>query len=201
MARTDRRSAPVGRSKIVNASYSWRWRIVLVGTLWLMLAITSQPVWAHEGHGRTLQQVQVPAGAYQLTIWTTPARLRPGEIHVETLVTDQRGQVDETCAVQIALLSLEQPQLTLQSLSLPNGAGLRTAAFDVVQPGRYLVEARVLDETGVGGRTSFAIEVVPASALVQGGIYLVLGASLVVALWMLKQGVALWAGQTASGKA
>jgi hypothetical protein len=146
-----------------------------------------------------LQKAHVAAGAYMLTIWTAPgapgARLRTGEIHVETIVYDRNGNLDDKCLVQVALTPLDRSGAALSTLSYPMTGALREAAFNVTQPGRYRVEVTVLDEAGIGGQVSFEIEIIRVSRLVQFAIYLLLGASILAGVWMLRQGVDLWFGR------
>jgi hypothetical protein len=154
-----------------------------------------------------LQQAHVAAGAYRLTIWTAPARLRTGEIHIETIVYDGNGNLDNKCLVRVALTPLDGSGAGAPSgpsaLAYPMSGALREAAFHVPHPGRYRVEATVFDETGKGasqggqplGAVAFEIEVTQVSPLVHFFIYLLLGASILAGAWMLRQGFAIWFDQ------
>jgi hypothetical protein len=170
------------------------WRIVLAGVLALLLLGPAKAALAHAGE-RTLQQANVSAGPYRLTLWTAPAQLHTGEFHVESIVFDHNGNLEENCLVHVVLTPLDRPDPALTVLSTPMDGfmdGLQEATFHIAHPGRYQVEATVLDEQGVGGRVAFEVEIIHVSRLVQLLISLVLGASILAGVWMLAKGVDIW---------
>jgi hypothetical protein len=172
--------------------------IFLAGLLMALLSVLARPVLAH-GEDRTLQAVNIATGEFQLTVWTAPARLRTGEVHIETALFDRNGNPDERCAVQIALTPLDRTGPPLTALAFPvagTEAGLREAAFIVTEPGHYRVETTIFDETGRAGQTAFDVEIVPVPQVIQYGIYLLLGASILAGVWMLWNGMDVWFGRT-----
>ncbi len=171
--------------------------IFLIGVLMALLSLLAQPVLAH-GDDRTLQQANIAVGEFQLTIWSAPARLRTGEIHIETFVLDRNGKPDERCVVWVLLTPLDRTGPTLDAPSIPMasvGAGMGEASFTVAEPGRYRVEAVIFDETGAVGQTALEVEIIRIPLIIQGGIYLLVGASILTAVWMLKNGISLWFGR------
>lgn len=172
--------------------------IFVAGVLMALFSTLAGPVLAH-GEDRMLQQANIAAGAFRLTVWTAPARLRTGELHIETSVVDRDGTPDETCVVQVSLTPVDRPGPVLAALSLPVAgaeAGLREAAFTVTEPGRYRVEATLFDKAGIAGQTAFEVEVTPVPYGVQLGISGLLIASILAGVWMARQGVALWLGRS-----
>jgi hypothetical protein len=171
--------------------------IFLAGLIMALLSLLAQPVLAH-GEDRMLQGANIAAGAFQLTVWTAPARLRTGEVHVETAVFDRNGNPDERCAVQVTLTPLDRTGPRFSALALPvmgAEAGLREAAFTVTEPGRYRVETTVFDEAGRAGQTTFDVEIASVPQVIQVGIYLLLGLSILAGVWMVWRGVELWFGR------
>lgn len=171
--------------------------IFLAGLIMALLSLLARPVLAH-GEDRMLQQANIATGAFRLTVWTSPARLRTGELHVETSVLDRDGTPDETYVVQVSLTPVDRPGPVLAALSVPVAgaeAGLREAAFTVAEPGRYRVETTLFDETGMAGQAAFEVEITPVPHFVQVGIYLLLGASILAGVWMLWNGVDVWFGR------
>ncbi|RIK43082.1 MAG: hypothetical protein DCC55_06760 [Chloroflexi bacterium] len=172
--------------------------IFLAGVIMALLSALAQPVRAH-GEDRMLQGANIAAGEFLLTVWTAPARLRTGEIHIETTVFDRNGNPDEQCVVQVALTPLDRTGPPLTALSFPVAgaeAGLREAAFTVTEPGRYRVETTIFDNTGAAGLAAFEVEITPVPRLIQAGIYLLLGASILAGVWMLRNGIDVWFGRT-----
>lgn len=171
--------------------------IFVAGLIMALFSTLAGPVLAH-GEDRMLQQADIAAGAFRLTVWTSPARLRTGELHVETSVLDRDGTPDMTCVVQVSLTPVDRPGPVLAALSLPVAgaeAGLREAAFTVTEPGHYRVETTVYDEAGRAGQTAFEVEIVPVPQVVQAGIYLLLVASILAGMWMVWRGVGVWFGR------
>jgi hypothetical protein len=170
------------------------WALLLAVIMALSVAGNTRPLLAH-ADDRLLQQEKVEAGLYQLTVWTAPTRLRTGEIHVETMIFDQAGNLDRKCAVFVTLTPLQPSLPKLSALSVPTAMdGLREAAFKVLEPGRYRVQATVVDESGEAGAVAFEVEIIRISPLIHLLLYLLLGASLVAGVWMLRQGLDLWFG-------
>jgi hypothetical protein len=105
--------------------------IFLAGLIMALLSVLARPVLAHS-EDRVLLAANVSAGEYLLTVWTAPARLRVGEIHVESAVFDRNGNPDEQCVVQVALTPLDRTGSPLTVLSLPVAgaeAGLRSSSL------------------------------------------------------------------------
>jgi hypothetical protein len=184
------------RRKQGNHNEETMWLRILITTLAILLILPVRPVLAH-ANDRTLQGESLKAGPYRLTVWTAPSRLRTGEIHVETIVFDQAGNVDKKCAVFVALKPLDPELAEYSVLSTPiAGAseGIREARFKVNDPGLYRVEATVVDGTGTGGEVTFQVEVIRVSFLVRFFIYLLLGASALASLWIVAKGLEVWFG-------
>lgn len=186
-----------GGGKIMQNIYLRIGSIFLVGLLMALFSLLAQPVLAH-GDDRMLRQANLAIGEYQLTIWTAPARLRAGEIHVETLVLDRTGQPVDRAVVWVMLTPLDHAGPTLRAPALAvvgAGQGMGEAPFMAPEPGRYRIEAAIFDETGAVGQTALEVEVIRIPRVVQWGIYLLLGASVLTGVWILKSGISLWLGR------
>lgn len=72
--------------------------------------------------------------------------------------------------------------------------GLREAAFQVDEPGRYPVEATVVDRHGEGGKVAFEMEIIRLPPIVPLLLHLLIGASLAATVWFIRSGVSLWFG-------
>lgn len=180
MQQHDRRSLPIG----------------FVCLLTLLLVSAVKPVLAH-GEGRTLQRGHVLVGNCYLTIWTAPAILRTGEVHIETTVSAQNGEPAPTALVHVTLTPHQQQALLLSAKAQPTlgtAGTMRTAAFNVQEAGTYRITVLVSDEAG-GGKIEFDVEIHRISPLVRTLIYGQLLATLVAGLWLLHKGVTVWVGQ------
>jgi hypothetical protein len=170
--------------------------IILACTFVLLVAGAVKPVLAH-GEGRTLQRGHVLVGACYLTIWTAPAILRTGEVHVEATVFNQDGGPAPTAQVQV-MLTPHRQQAPLHAVQASPSAGMaggmRTAAFNVQQAGQYRVTVLVTDEAG-SGKVEFDVEIAHVPLLFQVLIYGQLLATLAAGIWILHKGATVWFGQ------
>lgn len=170
--------------------------IFLTGVLLALLSFWARPLLAH-GEDRFLQEANLAVGAYRLTLWTAPARLRTGEMHVEMTLFGPNGRPDQRSAAHVTLTPLDQVGPTLATFSIPvAGAedGLREAAFHVAQPGRYRVETTIYNEDGAAGKAAFEVTISRVPRWIKLSIYGLLGASLIAGAWMLRKGIDVWYG-------
>lgn len=170
--------------------------LILVG-IFTLLAGTWTPLLAH-GEGRTLQRGHVLVSTCYLSIWTAPSILRTGEVHIETSVFNQDGSPAQAALVQVALTPLQgqAPLAAVPALPVAGMAGsLRTAAFNVQQPGKYRVALLVTDEAG-SGTVAFEVEITRIARWVHLLIYSQLLASVLVGIWLVQKGLMVWFGKT-----
>lgn len=168
----------------------WAWVCLLIGA--------AAPVMAH-GEGRTLQQGHVPVGGYYLSIWTAPALLRTGEVHLEMSLVDQNGHPAPTAQIHVTLTPLERQAPPLSALAQPIAGvpgGLRTALFIVQQPGRYQVTVTVADAQGNGGTVEFVVAITQLPGVAKFVIYSQLLLALGAGGWLLHKGADIWLGRS-----
>ena len=173
---------------------------VCVGILLLLFSV--QPLAAHGGD-RMLQLSDVAAGPFRLTVWTSPSILRTGEIHVETAVIAENGVPMKDSLVYVELTPLGwvgQTYQTYARAAVEPNAFIQEAAFKLDKPGAYQVTITAMDQADRIGRTQFEVEVIDISTPVKAGIYGLLLASLVAAVWICKQGLVIWFGGYRSNK-
>lgn len=178
-------------------SSSSRKRIWLCASL-LLLVCAVKPVLAH-GEGRTLQQGHVPVGAYYLTIWTAPAILRTGEVHLDLSLLDHSGHPAPTAQIYVTLTPLERQAPPLSALAQTVAGvpgGLRTALFTVQQPGRYQVTVTVTDTQGNGGTVEFVVAITQLPGVAKFVIYSQLLLALGAGGWLLNKGADIWFGRS-----
>ena len=182
---------------------SWVGRLGAVLFCLLVFAPASR-AFAHGGENAPpVAQTQI-APDVRVQIWTTPAVLRPGEIHIETLVTDPAGDAITDCVVMVQVTpEAEAPTVYMASPALPESFFRHEAALHLEQPGRYDVTVVVKDAQGVGGEVRFPLEIAPVSHWMQGLIYSQLLVAALAAVWLIYQGGLMFrrrlSGLTASG--
>lgn len=185
-------------SKRLPAKWVRCWRYLLLPTL---LLLTIKPVLAH-GEGRTLQREHLLVSTCYLTIWTAPAILRTGEVHVEVNVFNQDGTPTQAALVQVTLTPRQGqgPQVSAPAQPVAGMAhSLRTAAFQVQQAGKYRVTVLLTDTAG-SDAVEFDVDIRRVPTWVALVIYSQLLIALLVGVWLIQQGVALWFGEASSGK-
>ncbi|MEZ4735096.1 MAG: hypothetical protein R3E79_48995 [Caldilineaceae bacterium] len=164
----------------------------------MLLVSADEPVLAH-GDGRTLQRGHMAVGAYYLTIWTAPAILRTGEVHVEMSLVDQNGHPAPTTQIHVTLTALERqaPPLSAPAQTVAGvPGGLRTAPFIVQQPGRYQVTVTVTDTQGNGGTVAFVVAITQLPGVAKFVIYSQLFLALGAGGWLLNKGADIWFGRS-----
>jgi hypothetical protein len=166
----------------------------LYSLIYLLFTMTAAPAGAH-GSDRTIYLSQVAAGPYTLSAWTSPGILRAGEIHVEVLVLDAGGHPVQDSLIYITMTPLEGAGESLSTLAHPKMAGtmgFQEAAFWVDQPGDCRIEIVISDAAGQSGSAAFEVKVLDVPILVQAILYLLLLASSIVGLWILKLAAIIW---------
>ena len=123
---------------------------------------TAWPDAAH-GDGGTLR-LSEQAGAYQITVFTSPTPLRCGPVDISVLVQDPAtGAVVSEVEVAIQMILREQPSEALRYQATTEAATnklFRAAQFDLPQPGWWVVEVTVEGTRGPG-RIQFELEAAP----------------------------------------
>ncbi|MEZ4732406.1 MAG: hypothetical protein R3E79_35285 [Caldilineaceae bacterium] len=177
-------------SKIAS-SWWGRWLTLVTLALTLVLSGTL-PVIAH-GSGGTLQIDGAVLGPYTVMIWTSPSILRPGEVHVETIVLRGRSKVTD-CQIAVTITPLDDLGHALRAdAGAANAANefRHEAAFQLDKPGRYDVVVSIRDAAARGGDVPFEMTIIRLPGFVQGFIYLQVVVVALAALWTVKMGVEL----------
>ena len=180
-------------AKAMHHSLSFS-RIVSGLALLVLLVTSTQPVAAH-GQGQTLELAQAPVGPYYLSVWSAPAILRPGEIHLAAVVTDEAGQPVPDCDVSLEIVPLtrEQKPITVMAQPLTDGKDYRhEAQLNLPTIGSYQVVVTVRDPAGLGDEARFNIEITAVPPGTKILLYISIGLTVVVALELLKRGLILF---------
>jgi hypothetical protein len=150
-----------------------------------------QPAEAH-GNDRTIYLSNVPVGSYTLDVWTSPAVLRAGEIHVEIALFDQGGEPVQNALAYVTMTPLDGMGEPSSVLAYRTEGASQEAAFRVDQPGRCRVEIRIAGVDGEQGHAAFEVEVIRVPTLIQALFYIQILASLVAGIWIMKMGIIVW---------
>jgi hypothetical protein len=168
---------------------------IMVATAGLLLAGVAllgapDPVQAH-AEGK-MQLAAVPAGAYQLTAWTSPEPARVGELHVATtviLAEDASPVLDAQVMVQLTLQEGGGSALSgLATTDDSTNKFLYEAIFYPAEDGLYRVSIHVTGADGAVGQAAFDLEILPAGGF--NGLYLLpvgLGAAAIGLLWLARR--------------
>jgi cytochrome bd-type quinol oxidase subunit 1 len=134
-------------------------------------------------------------GPYRLTVWSAPATLRTGEVHIATTLFTADGRLATSAIVQVTLTGLERqdPPLSALVYPVPGGPiGMGEAAFVVKEPGRYRVAVTVISETGEQGTMTFTVTIGRVPIFIKVMLTALLVFSLLLGLWLLRQGLRVW---------
>ena len=175
----------------------WRTMCVLLMTLWWQSAST-QVVAAH-GIDRLLRAEGVKVGDMLLTVWTSPSRWRPGEVHVDVQTMRADGTLTTTAFVQVVIAPLGRagmPQQTVAQLLAQPGternAATHEASFWVDDAGDYAVTVTVTDAQGNLGEVSIEEAKTPVPLTLTLALHTSLVGSLVAGAWLLRMGLRVW---------
>ncbi len=167
----------------------------LLGALVLLAGLLGRAPAAVSDHGAggKLHVSAAPLDPYLVDVWTAPGILRPGEVHVETLIT-QDGRPVTDCIVRVQMdRQGDEPALVAWAGAPDPANGFRQeAAFQVEQTGVYQVAVSVRDPAGQGGELSFAIKVSRLPVWLAGAIYLQLAVAVLFGIWFIRQGMRLF---------
>ena len=109
-----------------------------------------------------MQLASAPAGPYRLTVWTSPDPAEIGELHVAlAVVTDEDASpvLDARVLVELVPEGQGEALISLATTDDSENKFLYEAVFDVVDPGRYVVNLIVQGEEGVGSGVAFDLDV------------------------------------------
>jgi len=148
----------------------------------MLLAIGATQAQAH-GIG-TPQLINVPAGPYNVSIWTDPEPLSVEETHVTVAIIDLETEAPVLDArVMVELMWMEDTSLLLTAPATSESATLKIfheVFFELPQAGEWQVRVLINDSTEV---EPFIIAVVP-SARINWSLVGVLALGLLLAGWM-----------------
>ena len=168
----------------------WRlWLYVcLTGLLW---GLTVSPAWAHGGDESIVQLKDVHVASYRLTVMTAPRVLLAGPMHVVVLVTDPTGshfKIIQQMTVEAIPLSGGGSRQVSQAIPIPMPLGSHEAQLMLTQLGSYQIQIHLPVQLAP---VNFEIEVV-SGVWMQGILYVLLGITVVAALWLVKEGRTVW---------
>jgi hypothetical protein len=174
-------------------------RGILIGMLVMLWQLGGVRIASAHGIDRLLQEEQVSIGDCLLTIWTSPSRWRPGEVHVDVQVRQSDGTLSTKQFVQVLVTPEGQRSAAQKSIAQPleissatQNAATHEARFHLTQSGNYEVTVAVSDKLAYLGGVSFEIEVVPVSLATKILLHLLLLGSLVVGYWLMSIGKRVW---------
>lgn len=164
-------------------------RGAVIGFLSLWFFMMPCVALAH-GDDRTLIMAATPVGPYTATVWVAPGVMRPGEIHVDTLIFKPDGRALLTGQVRVDIVKTGHaaPHYSAPAIATAQTGITREAHFRIEQPGAYQVRITVQGESGVGS-IAFPLEIVQIPLLVKGGIYLLWGVAGAATLLLLVHGL------------
>ncbi len=149
--------------------------IVGFGFLLVMGLVVNGVVEAHAG-GK-MQVASEDAGAFKLTVWSSPDPAQKGEVHVATAVASAETALpilDAEVFVQLAPQAIQGDVLSEQATTEEaTNQFLYEAIFDVPAEGMYQVTVAVVGVDGQEGEVSFDLLVETAPPLILGIIALV----------------------------
>jgi hypothetical protein len=177
------------------------------------------------GSDRLLHRQAVAIGGDSLTVWTSPSRLRPGEVHVDVQIVAADGTLVNDHFVQVRITPLGEQGTAQQTIAQPlplddrvvngrlvnggvvnggivNGVMNQTtheARFRIDETGTYEVAVDVSDQTAYLGGVNFAIEITPVSPLTKTGLHLMAILSTVATLWFVRMGIWIWFAPAQAG--
>ncbi|MGW8319742.1 MAG: hypothetical protein ACWGPS_10885 [Candidatus Promineifilaceae bacterium] len=160
---------------------------VIAVTGMLLLAVAIGPASAHtEGK---MQLASEPAGAFKLTVWTSPDPAEVGPVHVASAVVlaeDASPVLDAQVFVEVTPKGAAESTLRAQATSEDStNKFLYEAVLEVTEPGSYQVTVSVEGSDGSTGSASFELEVMGGGGfnwwlliplglvVVAGGVYFV----------------------------
>jgi hypothetical protein len=161
----------------------------LVGFCFL-LAIGMVLTGVVEAHaGGKMQIASEDAGAFKLTVWTSPDPARTGEIHVAVAVASAETALpilDANVHVQLISLSDQGDPLTEQATTEDSvNQFLYESIFDIQAEGLYSVTVTVSEADGQEGQVTFELQVEPAPPLIFGIVSLIILAAVTGgAIWL-----------------
>ena len=109
-----------------------------------------------------------------------------------TAVTDEQGYYVTNCDVQLQIVSLTSEQSPITLITTPNIANEYEAQLNLLTPGFYQVNVSVIDPAGLEDEVSFNIEITTVPLGTEILLYTSIGFTVVVAVWLLKQGLVLF---------
>lgn len=160
--------------------------VCVIALVWSLLA---GGVASAHGDGGLPRLQNQPLGPNRLHAWTSPAIPRTGEIHVETLVTDEGlypVAQQRTIVTVTPLFGKGEPQRVIAQA--PTNAARQEAAFLLSKPGMYRVDITVIAAAGTGGRHGFEIQVIAVQRWVKTTLQGLLVTISAIGLWLLIQG-------------
>lgn len=177
-----------------------RFRLLPLVFLAFLLA-AARPVYAH-GEDGTQNLDGVSVGPFALTVWTFPATLRVGEVHLSAAVvrpTDGTPVVNSEVVFQITPLHHHGDAGEGERLTAAAGPANVTSGFmheailRLETPGRYQVNVRVINPaSGLDGTADFEILIQNPSVFLK---WLIVGLGIftvAVVIWFVYEGILVW---------
>lgn len=194
------------------------WRMTIV----LLIAFLGQRATVHSvsAHGvdRLLRVEAVPLGNATLTVWTSPSRLRPGEVHIDVQIMRADGTLTTTPFVQVIISPrdavrdavgdvvgdvLGKPQKSVAHPLAPTATGrtvdpataTHEARFQIDDAGHYQVMVAATDAQGHVAEMSFPVTVTPVPLALTLTLHTLLVGSLAAGAWVIRMGRRVWQPQ------
>ncbi len=182
---------------VSQTNRKWRAICLMLMILWWQSAGTQ--VAAAHGIDRLLRVEGVEVGDKLLTVWTSPSRWRPGEVHVDVQVAQPQPTLNSASFVQVVITPLGRAGKTHQAVAQPvaqpgaeRNAATHEARFWVDDVGDYAVTVAVTDAQGQYGEVNFEVAVTPVPLALTLTLHTVLGGSLVAGVWVMRMGLRVW---------
>lgn len=183
------------------SSYSRKITRLFVAIAALSTGIVAQPMYAlaHNGGG-ALRANNQPVGTSSLSVWVSPAIPRTGEIHVETLVTNDSLTPDHGHRILVKVTPLNGEQEPQRMMAVPRSvntaSGIKqterqAVSFHLDHSGDYQIEITVLTADHQGGRHSFDIQVIAVNFWVKFAMQGMLMVALSCGIWLIWNGYRL----------
>lgn len=168
--------------------------LALVLFVAVCLVFNLRPVSAH-GEGGALIVNGVTIGPYRLSMWTSPGVLRPGEVHVETLIVDEEGVPVTGIQVYVGEqgVTSSAPGTAVKAAPATANNGFRhEAILNLSKAGSRRIVIQVIDQEGAVFEVSNEVSVVNIPFWMKTITVLLLVVSSLTGIWILYEGLLVW---------
>ena len=184
----------------MNRQQALHIRTLLVGLFMLLWCVGSTQSASAHGIDRLLRQEKTAIGNRWVTVWSSPSRLRPGEVHIDLQLAQVDGTLSTAEFVQVMLMPTGEAQRAIaQPLPVTDpkqNPATHEARFYHVLPGAYEVVVNMAGPQGSIGSLTFAVEVTPVALSTQISLHVLLLLSLLAMGWLMRIGLVIWLPQT-----